>query len=190
MASDVDIANVGLSKIGGKAITAFAEETVSGRLVNLTYNGLRDAVLRDHFWNFAMRRASLAASTTSPEWGFSNAFDLPSEPNYCLRVKNVNNAFDDQWKVEGRQIVTDLSAPLQILYIQRVTDSEQFDSLFVETLAQFCAAEWAEKLTSSTTLRTQMTQLYSAKLQQARSMDGQEGTTDDLEASEWINARL
>jgi len=190
MASDVDIANSGLSKLGAKAITSFADDSTSARLVNLTYANLRDSVLRDHFWNFASARASLAASTTAPAWGFAFAYDLPASPDYCLRVRSVNGAFEEAWKVEGRQIITDLSAPLDILYIKRVTDPEQFDALFVDALSQFLAAEWAEKITGSTTLRGQMTQLYSAKLQQARSADGQEGTTDSLDASEWIAARF
>lgn len=189
MASDIEIANFALSKLGERSITAFTDDSPQARLVNLTYSNLRDALLREHAWNFAMRRASLAASGTTPDWGYSYAYDLPSDPDFCLRVWSVDNPYEYEWKVEARQVVTDLGAPLKIRYISRVADSAQFDPMFVDTMAAYLAAEWAEKITGTASMRQQMVELYVAKLTQARSSDGQEGTPETLEANLWINAR-
>ena len=187
MATDVEIANFALSKLGERSVVTLNDDSPTGRLVNLTYTDLRYALLREHAWNFAMARASIAAHVTPPTWGFARAFDLPAT---CLRVWSVDNPNEYQWKVEGSQIVSDIGTPIKILYINQITDPTKFDSLFVDTFAAFLAAEWAEKVTGTAAVRQQMTELYMAKLTQARSSDGQEGTPDVLEANLWINARI
>ena len=187
METDVEIANFALAKLGERSIAAFGDDSPHARLVNLTYADLRDALLREHAWNFAMARASIAANSTPPTWGFARAFELPAA---CLRVWSVYNPNEYPWKVEGSQIVSDIGTPIKILYINQITNPAQFDSLFVDTFSAFLAAEWAEKITGTAAVRQQMTELYMAKLTQARSSDGQEGTPEVLEANLWIQARI
>ena len=61
MASDIGIINGALSKLGEVPILAVTDNTEPGRLANRTYNDIRDALLREFPWNFAIKRASLAA---------------------------------------------------------------------------------------------------------------------------------
>ena len=68
----------------------------------------------------------------------------------------------------------------KILYIAKVTDTAQFDSLFVNTLTAKLALELSFPVTNSVTLQAQMQKLYQLKLSEARSVDGQEGFIDDL----------
>lgn len=59
----LDLANMTLALLGESAITSFTESTNKARVLNLHYATARDAVLRDHFWNFATVRTQLAAYT-------------------------------------------------------------------------------------------------------------------------------
>ncbi len=98
MASNVTVVNRALSFLGEQAITAIPEDSKAGRLANAHYNDIRDTFLREHPWNFAQKRTSLAASSTSPDWGFANYFPVPSD---VLRLLEANGESDGyHWRIE------------------------------------------------------------------------------------------
>jgi len=189
VASNVGVANAALRKVGQSPITAFFENSKAARLANERFAELRDELLSRHPWNFALRRTSLAASTTAPEWGFTNAFPLPSD---YIRVFKVNGEDEDsgRWKVEDGSIVTDLSGPLEILYVYRVDDANRMTAGFREALACVCASDWAEDLTGDNSVVEDTFAKATRAVAQARSNDGQEGIPDQIESDDWINARL
>lgn len=191
MASEVSIANRALLMLGARPITSFSDTSEEARIANATYADIRDEMLRGHPWNFAIKRASLAASATAPEWDMDNAFLIPTD---CLRVLEVNADVDQEWKLErtadGRVIVTDLDAPLEIRYIARVTEPELFCEGFRRALAEQCAAVWAERVTGSTDRAAKMAVQAKQTLAQAKNEDGQEQSQDIYSAEEWINARV
>ena len=186
--SEVAICNLALQEIGrGMMITALDEATQAARACKLRYPYARDATLRGYDWNFAGARVALAKNAVAPAFEFANAYDLPSD---CLRVRAVLDGEADDWKVEGRQIVTDLGDPLQIKYTRRVTDPAQFDPLFVAALAARVAADVAISLSESTAKAQGLWQLYMGKLQEAWKNDAQEGQPDALPQGSWLGARF
>ncbi len=189
MASDVGIANAALSKLGQSPITSFSEDSKPARLANRRFAELRDELLSRHPWNFAMKRKSLAASATAPEWGFTAAYPLPID---YIRVFEVNGEDLDtsKWKIEDGSIVTDLDAPLKIRYVYRVKDANRMITGFREALASAVAADWAEDLTGDSDVVVEKERKARIAVAQAHSNDGQEGTPDQLKADEWLNARL
>jgi len=189
MASDVGIANAALRKLGQSPITAFTEDSKAARLANSRFADLRDELLYRHPWNFAIKRTSLAASSTAPDWGFAAAYPLPND---YIRMFEVNGEDEEsgKWKVESGAVVTDLSAPIEVLYVYQVTDANQMSAGFREALAAILAADWAEDITGSNTVEQAKQQLARIAVAQARSNDGQEGIPDRLEADEWLNSRL
>ncbi|MBT3808855.1 MAG: hypothetical protein HOL07_11190 [Rhodospirillaceae bacterium] len=193
MTTDVDIVNAGLIKLGEATITTLADDVKPARLANAIFADQRDVVLRAHPWNFAMVRAELTAHVTPPLWGFANAYDLPGDPDFCLRVISVEGEADEgagAWKIEARQIVTDLASPIRILYLRRVSDYGLWDALSLDALAARIAMELAEPLGKSTSLHNAMARLYDNTLRAARSADGQEGTAQMLAADGWLEARI
>lgn len=193
MASQTEIINTALRKLGEKRIAALTDNTRSARLAADTFDHFRDVVLRAHTWNFATHRATLAASSTAPDWGYTNSFPFPESPKKCLRMVEVNGESQDEangkWKVEGRAVVTNLTSPIEVRYIWKNVDYGDYDPLFDEALACRLAKEWAIDLTKRDSLKVAMDKDYLAALADARSVDGQEGTPEDLSNSSWINAR-
>ena len=189
MASDVGIANAALRKFGQAPITAFSEKSKAARVANERFADLRDELLFQHPWNFARKRDSLAASATAPAWGFTTAYPLPTD---YIRMYEVNGEDEGtgKWKVEDGSIVTDLSAPLEILYVYQVTDANRMSAGFREAFASVLAADWAEDLTGDDNVATRMDRKARLAVAQARSNDGQEGIPDQFESDDWINARL
>ena len=182
MATEVSICSNALRILGDDPITSLTDDTERARLCNSLYVPARDAVLRSHPWNFAITRATLAQLSTTPAYEYAYQYSLPTDP-YCLRVLSMEYQ-DYIFKIEhlagtGRVLLTDESTA-KILYIAKVTDTAQFDSLFVDTLTAKMALELSFPVTNSVTLQAQMQKLYQLKLSEARSIDGQEGFMDDL----------
>lgn len=192
MTTDVDIVNAGLIKLGEATITTLADDVKAARLATAIFADQRDGVLRAHPWNFALARVELTAAATPPLWGWTHAYDLPGDPDFCLRVIAVEGEADagpGAWNIEARQIVTDLASPIRILYLRRVTDYTLWDVLALDALAARIAMELAEPLGKSTSLHNAMSRLYENQLRAARSADGQEGTARVIAAESWIEAR-
>jgi len=187
MASEVQICNVALSRLGEDPIISLTEDSKAGRACNLVFTDIRDSLLRAHPWNFAVARASLAQLTTTPVYGFNYEYQLPTD---CLKVLKTDPEGDDiDFKIEGRKLLTD-EATINILYISRVTDPVQYDPIFMEVFSAKLAAELAVSLTDSITLADFLHQKYEKVLSEARGMDAQEGTPDNIIADAWIESRL
>jgi hypothetical protein len=160
MSSATDIANSALTKLGADRILNLADNQKEAREINAIYTMRRDALLRAYNWSFAMTRANLSALVDTPAWGYSYFYQLPTD---CLRVVQVNDIWVppsmsdyisgpdmEPYKIEGRKIATDYGAPLKIRYSQRVTDSGNFDAMFVEAFACDLAFHACEAITQST----------------------------------------
>lgn len=186
MAADIDIINVALSKLGEQNLLSITDPSPPGRLANRTYDDIRDAMIREYPWNFATKRASLAAEVTAPVWGFARSFALPSD---LLRLISINNTSDQEWRNEGGKVVTDMTAPLEIRYVALVP-VDLMDSTFREALAARLAMEWAEPLAQTTSVANSMATLYRNKLQVARVSDGQEDRLQTIDAPDFIDARF
>ena len=188
MASEVDIANRALQKLGAERIVSLTQDSENARACNLVYPYVRDAELRAHPWNFAIKRAQLAADATPPTFGPAAAYTLPTD---CLRVLPTDENWNTHdWKIEGRKILTDDSSPLDVRYICRVTDPNQYDALFIEAMACAMAQELCEQLTQSNTKAQMIRSDYTTAIRTARKLNAFENISAELQTDEWITVRL
>jgi hypothetical protein len=185
MPSDVQICSNALTKLGANPIASFDDGEDRSDLCRDYYPNVRDAVLRAYPWNCAIRRMALALDAETPVYGYSYRFALPTVP-YCLRVLEVED--DIEHRIEGRYLLTD-EGSVNIKFIARITDPGLFDSLLVEAIECRLAAELAYPITGSPTLIQAMWALYEAKLREARTMDGMEGTADYYSSNALIEVR-
>ncbi len=190
MASKIGIINSALSQLGEAPINDVTDNSRAGRLAERTYDDLRQGLLRDHPWNFAMTRLSIAASSTAPVWEFERAFPLPSD---CLRVVEVYNPSLLKYRIEntsaGTVIVTDLSSPLKIKYTADLEDANRMDPKFREALAARLAMDWAEEITGTAAKVAQIAQIYDLLVKAAKGIDGQEDSPEIVTSNDWIDAR-
>ena len=193
MASVVDICNGSLNQLGATTILSLTEDSKNARLCNSRYTQVRDALFRTHPWNCLQKRIELAADTTAPAWGFTNAFTLPSD---CLRLLRILD-YDSNYKVEGRKILSNTSG-MKILYVARITDPNQYDELLRETISASLGADIAFGITSNNQTAKNMYELFKDKLRDARFVDSTEGQnveqdlgmTDVIDAGTFINSRF
>jgi len=182
MATEVSICANALRRLGDDPIVSLTDDTERARLCNAFYSEARDDVLRSHPWNFAITRQQLSQLSATPLYQYSYQYALPTDP-FCLRVLEMEYS-DYVFKIEhlagtGRVLLTD-EGTAKIIYIARITDTAQFDSLFIDTLTAKLSVDLAYPVTGSVQLQQSMQKLFESKLREARSVDGQEGFQDDL----------
>lgn len=158
MASQVDILNRALIKLGAAQITSITDNTKAARILSGLWDTVRKAELTRRFWYFALARAALPALSSAPAWGFDTQFQLP--PDF-LKIMQVNDTFiapglvdyrsgdDSAYAIEGSNILTNFATPLKIRYVMDVTDTSLFDPLFDEVLASKIAYEACYAITQS-----------------------------------------
>ena len=186
MPSVVDICNKALDKLGQNPITSLQDGNKSANLCLRNWELIRDEVLRAHPWNFAVKRDSLAADAGStPSWGFTKSFPLPSD---CLRLIELKDSNRFDYELEGRDILCDESV-LYIRYIRKITDPNQYDSMFVEVVAARLAVELCEPLTQSNTKRKVADKALEKAWTTARSVDAQENPAGEEVEDYWVSVR-
>lgn len=200
MTSAVAIANRALYKLGELPISAFGDTTKQARTINSMFAIVRDDELRAHRWSFSISRAQLAASVTTPLFGYSNAFPLPND---CLRVLMVGNwlpgvDFSDyrngtdsqEWVIEGRDILAYEDGLVNLRYIRREEDTTKWDSSFVESFACRLAAECCETLTQSSNKRDMAWNEYQQSIQKARRAGAIELPPRPIADDTWVIGRV
>lgn len=189
MASAVEICNRALQKLGAKRITSLLQDTPNARSCNVAYEAVRDGLLRDHNWNFAIKRATLAADSTAPTWGRASSFTLPSDFLCLAKDYPEDNALTKDWQIEGLSILTDDTAPLYVRYIWRVTDPNMMDSLFREALAARLACELCEEITQSNTKKQGLDADFEGIIQRAKNRNAIENIAAVPPEDDWITVR-
>jgi len=194
MANEVEIANIALQLIGEQQITSFADDTPSARNVRLRFSTARDTVLRDHPWNFAKRRARLARLNEKPDFGWDNQFKLPSDLLRVLMVSTgdsfgLHSGLQDQYVIEGDRLLTN-GDEVFLIYVARVTNTEEWDALATEALVAYLAAELAIVISDDRQFAAQLRSDYQEKVQRARSADAQEEPSQIMAADRWVASRF
>lgn len=194
MTTETEIANRALQKIGAKRIGAYGETTSKeGREVLAAWDRVRQAELRKYPWNFAVTRASIAASVLTPEWGFDQCFEKPAE---CLRIIEVFGARSaDDYQVEsladGTQVIAcDFAAPLLVRYIRDVTNVGAWDATFAEAFASKLGMELAPTITDSSVKTDRAQADYKQAIKDAGFDDAVENPPEDRPEDDWNMARL
>lgn len=147
MASDVEIANLALSRLGQNQIMSLDDASPAARFCKAFYSQTRDEVLQSNPWTFGTAYVTLSRLTSTPllEWDYQ--YQLPSD---CLRVIELNGVGTGDrpgyFVVQGQKLLTNETDAI-IRYIQRVTDGALFTPLFVEALSCKLAARIAKPLT-------------------------------------------
>lgn len=199
MASQTDICNRALTKVGATRITNINENSKSARVMSVLWDTVRKAELRRRFWKFAIIRTALPALNEKPAWGYNTAFQLPAD---FLRLVQVNDTFavpamtdyrdqdDSAYQIEGNQILTIFNAPLKIRYVQDVTDPGKFDALFVEAIASKLAYEACEEITQSLSKRQQAVEDYKQAMRDATLAGAIERAPQGFPDDSWMLIRL
>lgn len=194
MASQTDICNQALTKIGADRILAITDDTKAASTLNAIWAIKRDAELAAQPWTFAIRRALLPASTTPPVFGWKYAYPLPIDylamvevgEDYAFYTGNTGPLF----ALEDGAVLTDQGSPLAVRYIARVTNAGLYPALFAEALACRLAAELCESMTQSAPKREAAWAEHKKAIREARRVNAIEQPPRKIPPGSWERALL
>lgn len=149
MASEVDICNLALARLGDNATVASIdppEGSAQAEHCARFYAIARDSLLEMHAWKFATRRVQLA-QLSAESWNWSFAY---AEPNDSLKLLAVlpasadSDADTQEYETEtdssGNPIILTNQEAASLRYVANVTDTTVFSPLFVDSLAWLLAS--------------------------------------------------
>lgn len=179
--SNVAICNLALTRIGQRTIESLTEQSQQAQVCNANYELLRDMVLAEFPWRFAVKEATLAIVSGETSNQYSYIYQKPADMLRALYLSRdfttnnnstvgtqlmyyANGALPVEYQVAGDRILSDMN-PAILRYIYRVTDPTTFSSLFTDALAWRIAAEVVMSITGNTNMAQFASQMYA---QQAR----------------------
>jgi hypothetical protein len=180
----VDCCNSALQKVGAARILSLDDNSAEARQCTITYDSNRRAELRKYRWNFAVRRVVLAPDSEAPAFEFGYQFTIPPD---CLRIILPREAQLD-WAIEGRKILTNSGATLNLRYVADVTDVTQWDAAFYDMVAIAMAIDMCESITNSTSKKTALERAYSEALASAKLANSFEASPADPADDDWLLA--
>lgn len=173
MASQVEICNGALYKVGSARIASLSEGTKAANILASIWDMKRDAELQSNWWTFAIARAELAALVDAPvgeQWAYQ--YPLPSGFLALVQVGEDLSMYEaddgEMFQVEGARILTNESGPLFVRYVQRVTNTGAYSALFAEALACRLAVELCEPLTQSLSKKEALITQHRMAIREAR----------------------
>lgn len=184
--SATEICNYALSLAQAPLVDDISVSTSeSARQCAALYPLVRDAVLRVHPWNCAIKRSSLTENLSTPGFEFAHSYTLPAD---CLRALYIYDS-DYKFEVESGNLITNATT-VNLVYISQILDVSRYDALLVEAIAHKLAAKIAATTNNNKAYIQALEQQFRLTLSEARMINGQEGSPKKLvQKSGWNEAR-
>ena len=198
MASETEIGNAALLKLGAARIASLTDDNDRARTLNARYNPVREAELRRHRWKFSLARTTLPALSSTPDFGYDLEYQVPTGFLALIQIGDYDVSTDltdnrsapiEPFALEGRKILTDLGAPLSIRYVTDVTDVATMDVAFREAFASRLAYECCERITGKTTKRQLAMADYTLAVKEAIRANAIESPPKQISDDTWVAAR-
>lgn len=185
------IFNMALDLLKEEPILAPTDARSAVKWMNRNYVLTRDALLRQHPWNCALFRASLAMMSDAPAFGWKYQYQVPAD---CLRVLPLadlgkQNGRSTPFAYERRRILTNVTAPLLLRYIGQIEEPDM-DAMFKQALAATLAGKAGNFITGKASYADRCVQLAKEAILGAQMVDALEGTPEESDTNDWTDARF
>lgn len=199
MASEVEIVNAALTLLGEARIVSMDDDVKPAREAKAMLSITRRALLGGYNWSFAIKRQQLPALAEVPTFGYSYKYNMPTG---CLRLVQIGDHFvgvdmvdyrgasSEEYAIEGREILTDLGAPLNVRWIGDVTNTGLFIPNFTKAYAAQLAVDLCEPLTQSDTKRVRAEGAFKHEISLAIRANAIELPPKQLADDSWLLSRL
>lgn len=202
MASDVDICNLALARLGDAAtvsnINPPSGSAQAGHCA-IFYPMVRTWMLQAHNWSWIMRRSPLTMLQQTPAFGWLYYFAEPagSQTIVSLHVGGAPDdsepiTFDREALTDGTQVILcNINNPVA-KYTVDVTDTTKYDPLFIEAFTLWLASVLAGPIIKGDAGRAMSAQLYGlamASLARAKAGDGGQRKVRPTHMPPWLQVR-
>lgn len=199
MLTRTSVVNNALRRLGAVQISSIDADVEQARQASAVYDNVVRSELEAHCWFFAKKMAKLPASAVAPEYKYALAYPLPND---FIRLVELEGkwAFSTirgpdanpipLYDLVGRTLMTDLPAPLTVMYIQDVSaDPTVWSPLFVNVVASALALELAMSLTKSQEQVDLCAKRYQSDLDRARKSNAIQRPPQPMPDNSWVLVR-
>lgn len=189
MANYVTIANMAASLIGeDDQIRTPDDDTHIGRTVKAVWDLCRRDAIRDGAWNFAMRRAGLAAEAMAEiPYPFSYSYPMPEGSLRLIEVLNIDEA---DWQYEGGSVLCNSAGPVYVRYLADVTEEAKWDDAFAVAFSRRIAVQIGKRIAGTSYDVGTGWKLYREALSGAKRVDARENPPIENDMTDWELARF
>jgi hypothetical protein len=190
----VDICNLSLDLLRSKERVTSIEvpESEVDALAARWYDMTRRSVLRGFPWNFARKRAALSLDVLSPDFGYPNAYNLPSDYLELVFVgENYDEDYEIDYSIEGNQLLIDAggATSINVCYVSDFTTVVRFDPIFVDLMTAELALRMSNSLTGVNKSMKEIIAWRDRLETKARAKNGHENPPRSRYRSPLLNAR-
>lgn len=187
MASNVELCNKALRRLGEDPIIALDNNTIWGRRCSTALPEVVRTVLSMDAWRSCTTRIELAAESEAPI-GFTSAYIMPSD---SLRLIALKISQYGNWAIEGNKILTDqpTNTPLQILYVKEINDANKYTPPLYDAIALGLAHELSGYSTATNVAKDDVYALYVQTVQTAQLINSKETPVTYLSSTSWVDVR-
>lgn len=190
MSSIVEVYNLAAERMGSSTVIASPDDDRHvARTIRKVFDITRRASIRDGAWNFATRRAELAAEYDPDRVIFPWAYGFPMPANY-LRFLEVLDCRKDEYAYEDGVVLSNSAGPLRIKYLVDVDEPANWDEGFAESFALKLAVRCGRGIGGSAFDLEQCKDDYKASLSAAKRVDARENPGPAQAESDWVLARF
>jgi hypothetical protein len=161
----IQIWNMAVDHLREQPIASTSDTSAVAKWLSRNYDQQRDYLLERALWKFALDRASIAADATAPAFDWSYRYLMPTD-----LVRLVPPTQNGHWmgtpiayEKDGDYLLCNMSGPLRIRYVKRITNEGLFTNSFVQLLSLRLARAMAHWLTG----KASMIQSIDAMLKEA-----------------------
>lgn len=189
--SIIGIANIALFELGEDPIASLNDPNKRALACKARYDDVRLATLADGLWDCAKKIAQLAASPTAPPFGYANQYPLPADWVRMIRVVDQDGLGlgDGRWEVLGANLMSDLGAPLNVLYVCDLQDPTKFDPKLAQTIGYALALEIAPGIVRDDSRIARIQQKYATRISEAKTVSAQQNAPREWDADVLLRSR-
>lgn len=186
--SSTEVCKLSLDLLQGGSVSDITSASTSiEEVCGRWYDHTRRKLLRQHPWNFAIKRAELAASATAPLFGASKQFPVPADFLRLLQVVDEDSRIieTEAYFFENRNLMMRWNEDdiARIVYVSDEEDVTKFDDLFIDLLAVEIALSMAYLVTQNNANIERLGGVRKTLIMAAKAVDGQERPPENRRVS-------
>lgn len=190
-AAPIDIVNLALGHLKHKAVNSITPPDSNSKGAEegaKWYDDIRRYALSKHGWNFAFKRAQLAAAVTAPEYEYLYKYELPND---YIRLASIGDSWCSgiDYEDEDFYLLTNEAGPLKIKYVYDLKEVVKFSPAFTMAFSMYLAGAMAYGVTGNATLKDILWAQADKVVAEAKSIDGQNRPPRRISRSRMLEAR-
>lgn len=190
-ATRTTIVNLALRELGATRVDDYEDRTPEGVIARDCWEQAVRKALARHEWQFALKGAELARSSTTPATRFAYRYTLPGDFVRLAAVSSVSQMFP-RLDMDGGFVMRDgsIDSDAETVFVEYVFDAPAIGAWspwFIDVLVADLASVMASPL-KSTTERERLEQLAEKRLREGRGIDSVQKAQRSIMPGGWRSA--